>query len=93
MRTPDINEGGPMVTSLHNKRITTTTCATRLALVSLVLAAIVALGIFFAHLNAPASGNACSVRHATSQDADGRTMWCDRAMSGHHPLVWQYNWV
>jgi hypothetical protein len=27
------------------------------------------------------------------QDADGRTMWCDRAMIGHHSLVWQYNWV
>ena len=75
-----------MVNSLGNIKVIPTSYATRLA-------AVVALGVVLARLNAPSSGQSCSVRHATMQDADGRTMWCDRAMIGHHSLVWQYNWV
>jgi hypothetical protein len=82
-----------MVNSLDFRKITTACCATRLALVSLVLMFVVVVGIVFAHFNGPSSGDTCSVRHATSQDADGRTMWCDRAMIGHRNLVWQYNWA
>jgi hypothetical protein len=82
-----------MVSSLRNMKVIPTSYATRLALLSLILAALVALGVVLARLNAPSSGQSCSVRHATMQDADGRTMWCDRAMIGHHSLVWQYNWV
>lgn len=82
-----------MVYTLDAVRITTARCATRLALVSLVLAAVVLAGIVVVSRNVPASGDTCSVRHATSQDADGRTMWCDRATIGHHDLVWQYNWA
>jgi hypothetical protein len=82
-----------MVDSLRNMRIAPTTYGTRLAVVAVILAAVIGLGIFFARLNAPSPGKSCSVRHATSQDADGRTMWCDRAMIGHNSMVWQYNWV
>ena len=82
-----------MVNSLRNMKAIPTSYTPRLAAVSLILAALVALGIVLVHLNAPSSGQSCSVRHATMQDRDGRTMWCDRAMIGHHSLVWQYNWV
>ena len=27
---------------------------------------------------------------ATTQDANGRTMWCNPTMTGDHSLVWQY---
>ncbi|SPM35828.1 hypothetical protein MRAB57_3661 [Mycobacterium rhizamassiliense] len=79
-----------MVGTLHNVRISTSTCVVRLAIVSLILAGVVAVGIVVALLNAPSSGQSCSVRHATAQDADGRTMWCDRASTGHRQLVWHY---
>ncbi len=82
-----------MVNTLGAMRTTAANCATRLAVVSLVLAAVVLAGIAVISRNVPASGETCSVRHATSQDSDGRTMWCDRAMIGHHDLVWQYNWA
>lgn len=82
-----------MVTTLQDTRITTSTCFIRLAIVSVILAFVVAAGIFVALCNAPSSGDPCSVRHATTQDADGRTMWCDRAMIGHRQLVWHYNWA
>ncbi|BAX94005.1 hypothetical protein [Mycobacterium shigaense] len=39
---------------------------------------------------APAPGDSCTVLHATTQDANGRTMWCNATMTGDHSLVWQY---
>jgi hypothetical protein len=79
-----------MVGTRQNLPITTSTCAIRVAIVSLILAGVVAVGIFFAYRNAPSSGQSCSVRHATAQDADGHTMSCDRAGTGHGRLVWHY---
>ena len=35
-------------------------------------------------------GDSCTVLHATTVDADGRTMWCNPTMTGAHSLVWQY---
>jgi hypothetical protein len=28
--------------------------------------------------------------HATTQDGNNRTMWCNPTMTGTHDLVWQY---
>jgi hypothetical protein len=38
----------------------------------------------------PQVGTPCPTLHATTQDADGRTMWCNPTMTGNHSLVWQY---
>jgi hypothetical protein len=38
----------------------------------------------------PGVGQPCAVQGATTQDADGRTMWCNPTMTGTHSLVWQY---
>jgi len=38
----------------------------------------------------PGPGQTCTVLHATTQDANGRTMWCNPTMTGGHLLVWQY---
>ncbi|BBY24973.1 hypothetical protein [Mycobacterium stomatepiae] len=43
-----------------------------------------------AHAQAPAPGDSCTELHATTQDANGRTMWCNPTMTGNHNLVWQY---
>lgn len=43
-----------------------------------------------AHAQAPSPGDSCTVLHATTQDADGKTMWCNPTMTGGHSLVWQY---
>ncbi len=43
-----------------------------------------------AQAQAPSPGDSCSVLHATTQDADGKTMWCNPTMTGSHSLVWQY---
>ncbi|OBI15628.1 hypothetical protein A5712_28020 [Mycobacterium sp. E2327] len=43
-----------------------------------------------ARADAPAPGDACTVLHATTTDANGRTMWCNPTMTGAHSLVWQY---
>ncbi|MEM6105734.1 hypothetical protein AAHS21_05600 [Mycobacterium sp. 050272] len=53
-----------------------------------VLAA--ALGVGIAYGQAPAPGDSCTVLHSTTQDANGRTMWCNPTMTGDHSLVWQY---
>jgi hypothetical protein len=42
------------------------------------------------YAQAPAPGDSCSSLHATTQDANGRTMWCNPTMTGDHSLVWQY---
>jgi hypothetical protein len=43
-----------------------------------------------ARADAPAAGDACTVLHATTRDANGRMMWCNPTMTGAHTLVWQY---
>lgn len=43
-----------------------------------------------ARADPPAPGDACAVLHATTQDVNGRTMWCNPTMTGAHSLVWQY---
>jgi hypothetical protein len=43
-----------------------------------------------AYGQAPAPGDPCPALHATTQDANGRTMWCNPTMTGDHSLVWQY---
>jgi hypothetical protein len=43
-----------------------------------------------ANAQAPSPGDSCTVLHATTQDANGRTMWCNPTMTGNHSLVWQY---
>jgi hypothetical protein len=43
-----------------------------------------------ARADAPSAGDSCTVLHATTQDANGRTMWCNPTMTGNHNLVWQY---
>jgi hypothetical protein len=48
--------------------------------------AVAALG----YAQAPAPGDPCPALHDTTQDANGRTMWCNPTMTGNHNLVWQY---
>jgi hypothetical protein len=43
-----------------------------------------------AYAQAPSPGDSCTALHATTQDANGRTMWCNPTMTGNHSLVWQY---
>jgi hypothetical protein len=43
-----------------------------------------------ARADVPGPGDSCTVLHATTQDANGRTMWCNPTMTGAHSLVWQY---
>lgn len=53
-----------------------------------VLAFIAGCGV--ARADAPSPGDPCPALHATTQDANGRTMWCNPTMTGNHSLVWQY---
>jgi hypothetical protein len=57
---------------------------------ALATVAAAAFGTGTAHGQAPAVGDSCTVLHATTQDANGRTMWCNPTMTGDHSLVWQY---
>lgn len=43
-----------------------------------------------AQAQTPSPGDSCTVLHATTQDAEGKTMWCNPTMTGSHSLVWQY---
>jgi hypothetical protein len=43
-----------------------------------------------ARADVPGPGDSCTVLHATTQDANGRMMWCNPTMTGAHTLVWQY---
>lgn len=36
---------------------------------------------------APSPGDSCTVLHATTQDANGRTMWCNPTMTGDQPAI------
>ncbi|HTX96298.1 MAG TPA: hypothetical protein VME67_16405 [Mycobacterium sp.] len=62
----------------------------RFVLATIAAAAPVAVGGGIAWADAPAPGDACTVLHATTQDVNGRTMWCNPTMTGAHTLVWQY---
>lgn len=60
-------------------------------LVAVLMAAALPLaGGGVARADTPGPGDACAVLHATTQDANGRTMWCNPTMTGNHSLVWQY---
>ncbi|OBA57584.1 hypothetical protein A5647_23235 [Mycobacterium sp. 1100029.7] len=48
------------------------------------------VGAGTAHAQAPAPGDPCATVRDTTQDANGRTMWCNPTMTGDHSLVWQY---
>jgi len=56
----------------------------------------VALSIAFApqgataRADAPSPGDGCTELHATTDDTNGRPMWCNPTMTGDHNLVWQY---
>ncbi|ORB83665.1 hypothetical protein B1987_07410 [Mycobacterium kansasii] len=64
----------------------------RLVSVTLVaaFAPLAVAGGGIAAAQAPSPGDSCAVLHATTQDANGRTMWCNPTMTGDHSLVWQY---
>jgi hypothetical protein len=62
------------------------------ATVSAIIAAAspIAFGAGSGYAQAPSPGDSCTVLNATTQDANGRTMWCNPTMTGNHSLVWQY---
>jgi hypothetical protein len=62
----------------------------RLAIVAVMTAGLVGLGIGIGYANRPFEGRSCSVRNATSDDATGRIMRCNPTMNGSHDVVWQY---
>lgn len=66
----------------------------RLAVFALVAPVAVAAGTAvtapIAGADTPAAGDACTALHATTKDANGRTMWCNPTMTDAHNLVWQY---
>ena len=64
----------------------------RLVLLALIagLSPIAVAAIGVARADAPAPGDACTVLHDTTHDANGRMMWCNPTMTGAHNLVWQY---
>lgn len=43
-----------------------------------------------ARADPPTPGDPCTALHATTQDVNDRTMWCNPTMTGDHNLVWQY---
>ncbi len=62
----------------------------RLATIATVVPIAFAVGGGLAHAQAPSPGDPCPTLHATTQDDNGRTMWCNPTMTGNHSLVWQY---
>jgi hypothetical protein len=61
-----------------------------LAMITAVSPIAVVAGGGIAHAQAPSTVESCTVMHATAQDTNGRTMWCNPTMTGDHRLVWQY---
>ncbi|SPM31138.1 hypothetical protein [Mycobacterium terramassiliense] len=60
-------------------------------LVAALIAAVASMaGGGVARADSPAPGDSCTALHATTHDANGRTMWCNPTMTGDHSLVWQY---
>lgn len=43
-----------------------------------------------ARADVPAPGDVCTALHATTNDVNGRMMWCNPTVTGAHTLVWQY---
>jgi poly(3-hydroxybutyrate) depolymerase len=64
--------------------------ATALAIFAAVAPIASVAGGGVAEAQAPSPGDSCTVLDATTQDAYGRTMWCNPTMTGNHSLVWQY---
>ncbi|MGB9306820.1 MAG: hypothetical protein WCB92_25035 [Mycobacterium sp.] len=60
------------------------------AAAGIVVAGPIGAMVPIANADAPSPGDSCTVLHATTQDANGRTMWCNPMMTGTHGLVWQY---
>jgi hypothetical protein len=79
-----------MTTAAEPKTLSNKAIRRRLAIVSLFAIGLGAVGIGFLYLNAPVRGQTCSVEHATTQDAIGRTMACDPKVAGGRELTWQY---
>jgi hypothetical protein len=79
-----------MTTAAETKTLSSKVIRRRLAIVTLLAIGVAALGIGFLYFNAPVRGQACSVEHATTQDAIGRTMACDPKEAGGRELTWQY---
>ncbi|UXA05751.1 hypothetical protein KXD96_23060 [Mycobacterium sp. SMC-2] len=61
----------------------------RMVISAAVLATVAAVAPA-ARADPPAPGDPCTVLHATTQDTNNRTMWCNPTMTGAHNLVWQY---
>ena len=61
----------------------------RLAVVSAVIATLVALGLGLIVANKPTAGHPCSIRNATTHDATGHTVSCHPTTARAHDLVWQ----
>ncbi|OJZ68906.1 hypothetical protein BRW65_24485 [Mycobacterium paraffinicum] len=63
----------------------------RLAISAAALATLAAVSpVGVARADTPGPGDSCTVLDATTQDVNGRTMWCNPTMTGAHDLVWQY---
>ncbi|CQD19679.1 hypothetical protein BN1232_04636 [Mycobacterium lentiflavum] len=62
----------------------------RILISATVFASLAVASAGTAYGQAPAPGDSCTVLHSTTQDANGRTMWCNPTMTGNHSLVWQY---
>jgi hypothetical protein len=61
-----------------------------LAMIAAVWPSAVIAGASVARADTPSPGDTCSSLHATTKDANSRTMWCNPTMTGSHTLVWQY---
>jgi hypothetical protein len=59
-------------------------------IVAALMAAVAPVAGGVARADTPGPGDSCTTLHATTQDANGRTMWCNPTMTGTHSLVWQY---
>lgn len=79
-----------MTTPAERKTLSRKSTVLRLVMASIVAAGLIAAGVGFLYFKAPVRGEACSVEHATTQDAIGHTLICDPKVDGTHELVWQY---
>lgn len=62
----------------------------RLAIVAVMTAGLVGLGIAIGYANRPFEGRTCSVRNATSDDTTGRITRCNPTINRSDDVVWQY---
>jgi hypothetical protein len=61
-----------------------------MALVMTAAVSPIGFGVGTAYGEAPSPGDSCTQQRTTTQDVNGRTMWCNPTMTGNHSLVWQY---